>query len=116
MYYGIGTRECMYISFNSGSQKLLKCPNIWISNTGATQHSTFSTVGGINKQEFNIKTKGQSGTATSTLILMDFKVKLCYIHDNFYGKTVLKDVQINENFQPTQNQLAVKGWFYPLRQ
>ncbi len=39
------------ISLNSGSQKLLKCPNIWIGDTGATQHSTFCTVLGTNKQE-----------------------------------------------------------------
>ncbi len=43
-----------------------------IGDTGATQHSTFSSVWGINKWECNVKTKGQMGTATNTLVLMDF--------------------------------------------
>ncbi len=60
------------ISLNSRSQKLLKHCDIWIGDTSATQHSTFSSLGGINKHECNMKTKGRMGTATNSLVLMDF--------------------------------------------
>ncbi len=73
---------CTGISLNSGNQKLMKCPNIWIGDTGATQHSIFSTVGGTHKWECNVKTKEQMGTAMRTSVLMDFDVKLCDILGN----------------------------------
>lgn len=77
---------------------MLKCTNVWVSNTGATQHPTFSTIGGINKQECNIRCKGQMGTATNTSIVMDSCVKLCDIQGHCYGKAVLKDVQVGSKF------------------
>ncbi len=67
------------ILFNSGSQNWLNCPDIWIGDTGATQHLNFSLVEGINKRECNVNTNGQLGTATSTLALIDFKVNLCKV-------------------------------------
>ncbi len=83
------------ISLNSGSQKLLKCSDTWIRYTGATQHSTFGAVGGTNKHKCNIQTKDHMGNATSTLVLIDFKVKLCDIHGKCYRKAVLQDLQVN---------------------
>ncbi len=37
------------LALTSGSQQLLKYPDVWFGNTGATQHSTFSGIGGTNK-------------------------------------------------------------------
>ncbi len=90
---------CTSISLSSASQKLLKRSDIWIGDTGATQHSMFSSVGGMNKWECNIKTKGQIRNATSTSVLMDFKVQLCDIHGNCYGTLLLRNVQVNSSFK-----------------
>ncbi len=76
----------------------MKCPDIWIGDTEAFKHSMISNVGGINKQEYNIKTLGQMGIATSPLVLLDFKVKLCNVHGKCYGKAVLKDIQVSSSF------------------
>ncbi len=38
------------------------------------------------------------GTATNTLVLMDFWVTLCDVNGKSYGKALLKDVQVNPNF------------------
>lgn len=86
------------LALNSGSQKLLKCPDTWISDTGATQHSMFSSLGCINKWECNVRTKGQMGTATITSIVMDFYVKLWNILRYCDGNAVRKDVQMNSKF------------------
>ncbi len=47
---------CASISLNSRSQNLLKCHDILIGDTGATQHSTFRSVGGTKKCECIVKT------------------------------------------------------------
>ncbi len=60
----------------SGSQDLLNCKDVWIGDTGAAQHSTFSASGGRNQCTCNILMKGQVGSATKTVTLMDFLVKL----------------------------------------
>ncbi len=73
----------------------------------------FSAVGGTNKRECNVKMKGQMGDATSTSVLMDFKVKLCDIHGKCYGKAVLQDVQVNSSFNYNQfsiNRLLKDGF------
>ncbi len=102
---------CASISLSSGSQQLLKCSDVWIGDTGATQHSTFSAVGGMNKWECNVKTKGQMGTATSTSVLMDFKVQLCNIHGNCYGTALLHDVQVNSSFNYNLFSINLKDGF-----
>ncbi len=38
----------------SDSQDLLKCKDVWIGDTGATQHSTFSASGGRNQRTCNV--------------------------------------------------------------
>lgn len=104
---------CASLALNSDSQRLLKCPDVWISDTGAMQHSTFSTIGGINKRECNVRKKGQMGTTTNTSIVMDFCVKLCNGRGNCLGKVLLKDVQVDSKFNYklfSINQL-LKDWF-----
>ncbi len=86
------------LSLTSGSQDLLKCKNVWIGDTGATQHSTFSASGGRNQHTCNVMMKGQVGGVTKTLTLMDFLVKLQDIRGKEYGKALLKDVQVNLMF------------------
>ncbi len=64
------------LSLTSGHQDLLKCRDVWNGDTGATQHSTFSTKYGRNQCTYNVQMKGQVSNATTTVTLMDFLVKL----------------------------------------
>ncbi len=86
----------------SGSQDLLKCKDAWIGDTTATQHSTFSASGGRNQCTCNVMMKGQVGSATKTVTLMDFLVKLQGCSSEPY-------VQI----QPNQYHESTQRWISP---
>ncbi len=69
-----------------------------IGDTGATQHSTFSSNGGRNQCTCDVLVKEQIGEATTTLTLMDFHVDLQDIRGKQYSRVLLKEVQANPKF------------------
>jgi hypothetical protein len=74
--------------------------NMWIADTGATSHITYSRIRGVNHCNRTVKTRGFVGESINPGLEMDILVT--YICDN--GKEIkaeLKDVQVNEKFTLT---------------
>ncbi len=82
----------------SGSQDLLKCKDVWIGDTSATQHSTFSSIWGRNQRTCNVLMKGQIGEATTNVTLIYFSVELQDVSGKQYGRVIFKDVQVKPKF------------------
>ena len=56
---------------NVNSNELLKRNDIWICDTGATQHSTFSRLGAVNDRESGSASLGHSGEAVKAQRTID---------------------------------------------
>ncbi len=69
------------------NQDLLRSKDVWIGDTRATQHSTFSSSGGRNQRTCDVLMKGQISKATTTVTLMDFLVELCDVQGKQYRKS-----------------------------
>ncbi len=71
--------------------------NMWIVDTGAISHVTYSRTGGVNHCNMTVKTRGFVGELINPDLKMDILVM--YMYDN--GKEIkaeLKDVRVNKKF------------------
>jgi hypothetical protein len=71
--------------------------DMWIADTGAKRHVTYSRIGGVNNCNMTVKMRGFVGESINPDLEMDIPVT--YMCDN--GKEIeakLKDVQVNEKF------------------
>ncbi len=71
--------------------------DMWIVDTGATSHVTYSRIGGVNQPNRMVKTRGFVGESINPDLKMDILVT--YMCDD--GKEIdaeLKDVQVNKMF------------------
>ncbi len=81
----------------SGIQKLLKCLDMWVGGTSATQYSKNNNVRGFNKCKCDIRKR----IDRQCDIHFDpnwFQGGLQNITGSCYGKAMTTDVQVNNNF------------------
>jgi len=72
----------------------LNSPNIWISNTGATRHSTKYKQGGIDSRPSTSRTRGIYGQAIKPSIEVDCPGMYCDKNDNDQFALKLQDVDV----------------------
>ena len=76
------------------SLQALNLPNIWISNTGATRHSTKYKQGGIDSRPSTSRTRGIYGQAIKPIIEVDRPGMYCDKNDDDQFALQLQDVDI----------------------
>jgi len=78
------------------SFEILKDPNIWIADTGATHHSTFCKAGGTNKRETEVAAIGATGKAKKPELQMDIPSVVCDKYGNELSEINMTDVSCNQ--------------------
>ena len=74
------------------SMQLLRSPQVWVGDTGATTHSTFSKEASKNQREPTVTTTGITGGLIRPSIQMDIDCMHCDKHGNKQFKMALTDV------------------------
>ena len=85
-----------------GSMELLKSPDIWIGDTWATNHTTFSKEGGKNVKESSISTNGIMGD----VVWPDKEMDIECDHYNQYGNIWIIDLFCSELHERLQLELV----------
>ena len=76
----------------AGSLEIIKDPEIWICDTGASNHSTFSKVGCLAKRLSMTQSQGISGPARKIEYEIDLPSIVCDRFRNELTKVTLKEV------------------------
>ena len=76
----------------AGSLEILKDPEIWICDTGASKHSTFSKVGCSGEHQSETQSQGISGPARKAESKIDLPSIVCDRFGNELTRVTLKEV------------------------
>ncbi len=74
------------------AMKFLKSPKVWVGDTGATTHSTFSKEAYKNQRESAVSTTGITGGMIKPSIQMDIDCVHCDKNGNNQFKILIADV------------------------
>ena len=79
--------------------ELLTSDDMWVCDTGASNHCVRSQVGTVNKRKSSVQTQGMTRTATDSSVIVDIKMTH-FSKDGVQGATfTMKDAIHNPNFK-----------------
>ena len=113
---GCGTELCLSATQEltfPNTENLLRSPNIWIGDSGASMHVSFCKDGSTNMRESDGHTHGVAGEAMKFAGLMDIPCVKCDRHGVEEFGLVMKDVNYleNSNFNLfSTTKLLSLGW------